>query len=169
MYPEDRVLVAVINRQRDLVLARDAHWYRIPLARMPRGVDAEYIAFFLSRAFGERSGAVHYYARVRGFELAYRRDLLPDEPDHPRAGEVYYRVALDVLQPRTPPIPNTAHHVIAFIHTTWAQFVRARRIRDLYGTRDSLHVRIYRPRTTEAQVYLPLPARRQGMYGGDLY
>ena len=36
MYPEDRVLVGVIRRQRDLRLARDEGWYRIPLAHWPR-------------------------------------------------------------------------------------------------------------------------------------
>ena len=29
--------------------------------------------------------AVHYYARRKGLELHYRRDLLPNEPNHPRA------------------------------------------------------------------------------------
>ena len=55
---EDRVLVAAITRRKDLGLAREAHWYRIPLARMPLGVPAEYLAFFTAaRVAGkDRSG-----------------------------------------------------------------------------------------------------------------
>ena len=45
-WPEDRVLVAAITRRRDLRLAREAGWYRIPFGRMPQGIPAEYIAFF---------------------------------------------------------------------------------------------------------------------------
>lgn len=133
MYPEDRVLVGVINRRRDLIYARDEHWYRIPLARMKRGVDAEYIAFFLSRAFNERNGAIYYYAERKGLELAYRRDLIPSEPDHPRAGDVYYRVALGTLHEKVPPARNTNRTVISFIHTTWDRFCSARSISELYG------------------------------------
>ena len=62
MLPEDSVLVGVINRKRDLVYAQDQHWYRIPQERMPRGITADYVAFFLSRSFGERNGAIHFYA-----------------------------------------------------------------------------------------------------------
>src|SRR4051812_24780388 len=97
MYPEDRVLIGVINRKRDLNTARDEHWYRIPRERMPRGVHVEYIAFFLSGAFGERSGSICYYAERKGLELLYRRDLLPNEPNHKRADSVYYKVGLGDL------------------------------------------------------------------------
>ena len=62
MFPEDRVLVGVINRKRDLAIAQAEGWYRIPQRRMPRGVNAEYIAFFLSRAFKAQNGGVYYYA-----------------------------------------------------------------------------------------------------------
>ena len=134
MYPEDRVLIGVINRRRDLRAVQEGGWYRIPARRMPLGVDHEYLAFFLSRAFGARNGAVHYYARRRGVELAYRRDLLPDEPAHPRADELYYRVALDALVALDPPITNPTGRVITFVHTEWGRFVNARVIAELYRT-----------------------------------
>lgn len=136
MYPEDRVLVAVINRQRDFKFARDEHWYRIPQARMPRGIQADYLALYLSGIVkGEPSG-VYYYAKPIGIELHYRKDLLPAQPDHPRANEVYYRVALNPLKPKKPPILNPSRRPITFIHTTWDRFVHATQIRDLYSDAD---------------------------------
>lgn len=76
MYPEDRVLVGVVNTKRDFAFARDDHWYRIPQQRMPNGVHVEYIALFFSGAvFKEKSGGVHYFAQKRGVELAYRHQL----------------------------------------------------------------------------------------------
>lgn len=143
MLPEDSVLVGVINRKRDLVYARDYHWYRIPQARMPRGVTADYLAFFLSRSFGERNGAVHFYAERRGLELVRRRDLLPNEADNARADEVYYRVALSDLEPKTPPVVNTTKRTISFIYTTWDRFVHARTIADLYNEDDRFVDRLF--------------------------
>lgn len=144
MYPEDRVLVGVVNRKRDLKTIRAEHWYRIPQKRMSRGIHAEYLAFFLSgRVFKEQSGGIHYYARVKGVELRYRRDLLPREADHPRADEVYYRVALGDLQEKSPPVLNPSRRPIAFVHTTWDRFVKATTIKNLYSEADYYVDRIY--------------------------
>ncbi len=143
MLPEDRVLVGVINRKRDLKIALEQRWYRIPQDKMPQGVFAEYIAFFLSRAFKERNGAIHYFARRTGVELAYRRDLLPAEVNHPRSGEAYYKVQLDEVRSKQPPIRNTTRRSISFIYTTWDRFLAAKTIADLYSDADYFVDRLY--------------------------
>ena len=147
MDPDDRVLVGVIRRRRDLALLRDAHWYRIPQEQARRGLDADYLAFFLSGGvFREQSGGIHYFARRSGLELAYRRDLLPDEPDHPRAGCIYYKVQVEPLLARIPPHLNPNRRRISFIHTTWDRFVAARTIDDLYSRADYFVDRVYQAR-----------------------
>jgi hypothetical protein len=143
MFPEDRVLVGVINRKRDLAYARDAHWYRIPQARLTQGVHAEYLAFFLSSAFREHNGGIRFYARRTGVELVHRRDLLPQQADHPRANEIYYKVQLGALLEKTPPILNPARRPVSFIYTTWDRFVHAEQISDLYSRSDYFVDRIY--------------------------
>ncbi len=144
MYPDDRVLVGVINRKRDLINLRTEHWYRIPQSRMKRGVHAEYLAFFLSGAvFKEQSGTIQYYARQTGLELAYRRDLLPKEAEHPRADEVYYKVQLGELKEKLPPINNPTRRPVSFVYTTWDRFIHAQQIRDLYSDADYFVDRIY--------------------------
>src|SRR5579859_2298270 len=120
MYPEDRVLVGVINRKRDFDYALNQHWYRIPQARAPRSIDAEYVAFYFSRSFKERNGGIHFYARRTGHELVRRRDLLPNEKQ--RANDLYYKLQLEPLQAKTPPILNPTARPIAFIYTTWDRF-----------------------------------------------
>jgi hypothetical protein len=136
MLPEDSVLVGVINRRRDLVYAREQHWYRIPQERFPHGITADYMAFFLSRKFGERNGAIHFYGNIKGLELQYRRDLLPDEADHPRADARYYRLALSDLQEKMPPVVNDTKRTISFIYTTWDRFIHSTTIADLYSDND---------------------------------
>ena len=145
MYPDDRVLVGVVDRKRDLDRARQEHWDRIPQSRVPRGIYAEYIALFLSssaaRAFG-RSG-VYYYGERRGLELVHRIDLLPNEPDHKRAQDVYYKVQLGELEQRALPITNPTNRPISFIYTTWDRFTQAQHIADLYSKNDYYVDRIY--------------------------
>ncbi len=143
MHPEDRVLVAVITRPKDLEAVRDLGWYRVPQKKAPRGVFSEYIAFYFTAAFGEQAYAVHYYARRLGYELLTRRELLPDEPDHPRAEQCYYKLQLGPLQKREPPIVSHRWRRITFIHTTWDRFEAAREINDLFAEGGEFVDRIY--------------------------
>lgn len=143
-YPEEYVLIGVINRKRDLVYAREGHWYRIPQKQFPNGIFAQHLGFFLSGSpFKAQNGGVHYHAPVLGFELKYRHELLPREGDHPRAKDLYYRVAIGDLLPKHPPILNPTKRSIAFIHTTWDRFVHAENIADLYSENDYFVDRIY--------------------------
>ncbi len=132
MYPEDRVLVAYVPRPSDFDLIRREGWYRIPQRSAPKGLHAEVIAFYFGAAFGEQKYAIHYYARNAGHELARRRDLLPDEADHPRADEVYYKVQLGPLQRLAQPIVSLRWRRLTFVHTTWDRFQDATEINDLF-------------------------------------
>jgi hypothetical protein len=143
MHPEDRVLVAVMNRPQDLEMARDQGWYRVPYQKASQGVHFEYIAFYLTAPFGELKWAVHYYARRLGHELVTRGELLPDEPDHPRAREYYYKLQLGPLQKREPPIVSRRWRRVSFIHTTWDRFEAAEEINDLFLEGDEFVDRLY--------------------------
>jgi very-short-patch-repair endonuclease len=135
MQPDDVVLVALMNQVRDLELARREHWYRVPICHAPKFfAGADYIAFYLTRAFGEQKWAIHEYAPVRGHELVTRHDLFPSERDHPRANEQYYRLALGPLQSLARPIVSKRGRRLLFIWTTGEKFMRATEINDLLGT-----------------------------------
>ena len=143
MHPEDRVLVAVMNRPKDFEFAQREGWYRLPERRVTAGVYFEYVAFYFTAAFAEHKWAIRYYARRLGHELVTRRQLLPDEPDHPRAGERYYKVQLGPLQRREPPIVSLRWRRISFIHTTWDRFQAAEEINDLFIEGDQFVDRLY--------------------------
>jgi hypothetical protein len=49
---------------------------------------------YYTKVFGDDRWALHYYAPIQGHELVTRRDLIPSEPDHPRAGQWYYKLQL---------------------------------------------------------------------------
>ncbi len=131
MYPEDRVLIAYMPDPADFERVRDEGWYRIPQKYAPKGLYAEYYAFYFGREFGDRKWAIHCYARQMGFELVTRGELLPDDADHRRAGELYYRVALGDVQELEQPIVSLRYRRITFLHTTWDRFQDAREVNDL--------------------------------------
>lgn len=132
--PDDsaRVLVAVVPRPRDLAFAREAGWYRVPLTRVPPRFAADYLAFFQTGAFGVERWSVRYYAPVLRYRLTTRRELLPDEPEHPRAAERYYRVELGPLAALPLPIPAARLRRVVFIPTTFGQLRRATDVRELW-------------------------------------
>ena len=143
MHPDDRVLVAVMNRPDDFEIARDQGWYRLPESKAGRGAFFEYVAFYFTAGFGQEKWAIHHYARNLGHELLTRRDLLPHEPDHPRAAEPYFKLQLGPLQSRVPPIPSLRWRRITFIYTTWDRFQAAEEINDLYAEGGEFVDRLY--------------------------
>lgn len=132
MNPDDAVLVALVNNERDFNLAFEEHWYRIPVKHAPRFFSgAQVLAFYLGSAFKERKWSIREYAAVKGHELARRRDLLPGEPHHPRADEVYYKLELGEMCRRDTPILSRHARRILFLWTNWERFSNARELKDL--------------------------------------
>jgi hypothetical protein len=132
VYPEDRVLVAYLPSPADFDLIRQQGWYRIPQKHAPKGLHAEYYAFYFGRNFGPQKWAIHYYAKQTGYELVTRQELLPDQAEHPRAKELYHKVSLGPLQQLEQPITSLRWRRIVFMHTTWDRFQEAREINDLF-------------------------------------
>jgi len=127
-----KVLVAIMNNPRDLTIARDQHWYRIPLDKVPqRGVNAPILAFYQTKAFVEQKWSINYYAHTTAWEVVRRIDLLPEESQHPRANERYYKVHLGELRLLPHPIVSRKWRRIAFIVTHWERLQVAHEISEL--------------------------------------
>jgi hypothetical protein len=127
-----RVLVAVVTRPCDLAKAREERWYRIPLARAPRALHAEFLAFYQTAAFGDERWSVRSMAAVLSVGVATRAALLPDESDHPRASARYYRFELGPLRALPAALPSRRLRRISFIPTTMGQLLRARDVAELW-------------------------------------
>jgi hypothetical protein len=164
MYPEDRVLVAVLTRPKDLKIARARGWYRVPETNATPGIFSEYVAFYFTAAFAQYRWAMHYYARWLGHELAARREPLPDEPKHPRVAEPYHKLQLGPLQKREPPIVSLRWRRITFIHTTWDRFEAASEINDLFAEGDEFVDRLYHTLRETGMV----PERHYPLREGDV-
>jgi len=131
--PETPALVGIVTRRKDWELVRSRHWYRIPVRTAPEGLDkVRYLAFYQTRVFGEEKWAVNWYAQVKDITRATRRELLPDEPGHPRAGAEYYKVELGELTRLPQPIPSRRWRRIVFIPTSLERLMHAQEVNDLF-------------------------------------
>ncbi|WP_298402307.1 hypothetical protein [uncultured Chloroflexus sp.] len=127
-----RVLVVIVPRPRDLELARSAGWYRLPLSYAPPRLAADYLAFYQPGSFGAERWRVQRYAAVLRYHIVQRRDLLPDEPNHPRASERYYRIDLGPLCELERPVLAARLRRITFIATTFGRLRQAIDVTDLF-------------------------------------
>ena len=128
------VLVAVMNNREDWRRVAEEGWYRIPQRRAPRRIGADFLAFYQTGAF-RRSGEAHtvtYFAPTRRYQLLTRAEMMPQEADHPRAQDYYFRVEVGPLERLMRPVPAATMRRITFIHTTLARLLHADDVRDLF-------------------------------------
>jgi len=64
--------------------------------------------------------------------MVARRDLIPSEADHPRAGNWYYALQLGPLEHKLPPIVSHRRRRVTFIVTSGDRFMQAVEINDLF-------------------------------------
>lgn len=138
MDADDAVLVVLMNNPRDMEIVRKEHWYRIPAKHAPAHlIQARYLAFYFTRAFKESKWTICEYAPVRGHELALRRDLFPDESEHVRADDAYYKLQLGPMIALPRPIVCRSGRRVLFIWTSGEKFSRAVELNDLLGKSDA--------------------------------
>lgn len=135
MGPDDLVLVAIVPSPRDLQIARVLGWYRIPVRAAPKTMRMDWLALYQTGAFEEDRWAVRYVARVLGYELCKRIELLHDEPEHPDAQEPYFKVQLGPLQRLDKKIEFGEWKRFTFLYTTGGRVARATSLKDLSLTR----------------------------------
>ena len=130
------VLVGIVPSLSDWDIICREHWYRIPLATAPSRLGAEYLAFYHPKVFPELCWTISYYAPVVGYDIVKRRELLPQEGQHPHAEALYYKISLGPLRSLPRPIPSKKLRRVTFIPTTLPRLLSAREINDLWLPRE---------------------------------
>lgn len=130
------VLVTIMNKPLDLVLASDMHWYRIPVSSVNKWLkDAwppKIVAFYQTQVFGKEAHAVNYFAEVERVQVVKRRDLFPSQPENSKSDLPYFKLSLKPLQRLEKPIISRRLRRIVFIPTTNERFNIAEEINDLF-------------------------------------
>jgi very-short-patch-repair endonuclease len=163
-----KVLVAIMNNLLDFGLARDKHWYRIPVSSAEKWLaerwPPKWLAFYQTKVFGAEAYGVHYYARVLDIREKRRWELFPEQPRDQRSQRRYWQLILDDLHRLPRPILSRRWRRIVFIPTTWHKFIRAVEINDLYDEsplEDCLWAALKRRQiSAERQELVPVAERR---------
>lgn len=130
------VLIAIINNRPDFEIARNRHWYRIPVTSAEKWLKdrwpPRWLAFYQTKVFAEEAFAVNYYARVLDINQASRQELFPHEPESEKSSRRYYQLILEPLKRLPKPVLSRRWRRIVFIPTTWEKLRSAAEINDLY-------------------------------------
>ena len=167
MATRGEVLVAILNNLLDFAVARDQHWYRIPVGSAHKWLKdrwpPQWLAFYQTKVFGSEAFAVNYYARVLDVRQVYRWQLFPDQPHDEKGRRRYYQLILEPLRRLPKPILSRRWRFIVFIPTTWQKFSSAVEINDLYDEsplEDYLWAELKRLQiSAERQEFVPVKKR----------
>lgn len=131
------LLVCIINNAGDLQIAKDLHWYRIPIDKadklLKKHWPPRWIAFYHSGAIKEQPHMIKYYAKVSKIVKATRQELFPYEKKNYKSSRQYYKIVIDKLFTLHKPILSRRWRRIVFIQTTYNKFKNAIEINDLYS------------------------------------
>lgn len=154
-------LVVIVNNRRDWQRVVEQGWYRIPADRAPYPLAARWLAFFFTRTFGADAWSVTWYAPIARYRLATRRELIPDEPDHPRADRQYFQIQIGAPARLDRPIPSRRLRRVVFIPTTLDRLHTAADVADLWQIDDeALLWREFRDAALKATRRLEIEERR---------
>ena len=137
LYTEkNNVLVSYLPSPKDLALALEHGWYRIPMVHAPpilTAGKATHIAFYQPKSFGDDRYMVRWYSPITSLVVRKRIELLPDEALHPDAQKDYYMVGCGTLQQLPAPIPSRIPRRNIFFPTTLKRLFTATDINQLFN------------------------------------
>jgi very-short-patch-repair endonuclease len=125
-------LVAILLEKSDLTILQEQGWYRIPVASAPRRWPPRWLAFYQPMRFGKDSYRIRYYGQVKVIDRARRCEIFPNEMESAKSNREYYILRLEKLEELDEPILSLRARRLVFIPTTWAKFMMAEQINDLF-------------------------------------
>ncbi len=131
-------LVAIMNDLADFEIAKNKHWYRIPVTSVTRLLNdsdfpPRYVGFYQTKIFGNDAYSINYYAEVLDIKRVSRKRLFPNEQPNSKSKKFYHKMILSPLCKINNPISSRSLRRIVFIPTTYQKFISAEEINDLFN------------------------------------
>ena len=131
------ILIAYLPSRKDLAIAQNKHWYRIPVStkRVPvmvKNKTVELIAFYQPKVFKEDAHLIRFYGKVKSVSKVKRKNLIKDEPLNPKNEDLYYKIQIEKLLRLPHSIRSLRKRRLLFIPTTLDRFNNAYEINDLF-------------------------------------
>lgn len=131
-------LVAVVNSDEDLQRFTGEGTYRIPARAVGRSLsraglyEARVLALYQTASIAAGlPSAIELWGDIEHCELLPRREIVPEQEDHPSADELYYRIRVRDSHRFDAPILSRAPRRLLFLRTTRERLYNAADINDL--------------------------------------
>jgi len=125
------VLLCVLKSPGDRDLLFEGS-YRIPFAHAP-GKIPRYLAFYQPSSFGSKGKIVELYAKVKEYAIKERREILPEEPDHPDSRKPYKEFKLGRINQLKHPIINRGKLRVSFAKVSLKKLKSSKTLHELLG------------------------------------
>jgi very-short-patch-repair endonuclease len=130
------VLVAILKEPQDFEIAKEQHWYRIPVTSVEKWLKdrwpPEWVAFYQPKPFGSGAYSVRYFAKVIEIRRSFRWELFPSLPRDRKSERLYFQLVIAPLEKLPKPILSHRRRRIVFIQTSWEKLIAASEINDLH-------------------------------------
>ena len=127
------VLVGVLNRHKDFEIAKNLHWYRIPVKNVLKNQWIT-LRFIKLLVLEKMENSIKYYAKILKINKIKRIKLLPDERKHPRRQKLYYKFSISNLKLLPQIILNRTRRRVSFTYTTLNQLFNSKEISEVFDT-----------------------------------
>jgi hypothetical protein len=131
-------LVAVVTNDLDLRRFAEDGWYRIPARAVGRTLAADTLPQLTTIALYQTgaitaglASAIELWGQITEITPQLRRQILPNEPDHPAADELYHVVRVAETKRLERPIVCRRPRRVTFIRTNRDRLLNAVEINDL--------------------------------------
>ena len=106
-------LIGVVNNDTDMQRFRDERWYRIPARAMGRSLSRESLdesrilaLYQTSTVHSGLPGTIELWGEIDEVQQLSRRQIVPDEPNHPAADEQYHLIRLRNIERLERPVAS---------------------------------------------------------------
>ncbi len=132
---EKDIVIGVLKNKRDLPIAIQDKWYRIPVKSAPiivRDNKIKYLALYQGKVFKDSPSQIQWYGEVKNISIHKRIELLPEEHSNPNANEDYYKIELAEMIKLQEPINAIRPRRINFIVTAFDRFLKAKELNEVF-------------------------------------
>lgn len=133
----NNALVALMNSPTDFEIAKQKHWYRIPVGSAPPIVKerkCRYIAFYHTKKFKAEQYTIQWYGKITKQTIVSRTDLFPNERQSSRKFQKkYYKMEFSPLQRLPNVIVSSKPRRLLFIPTTFFKLIHATNINQVFS------------------------------------
>jgi hypothetical protein len=132
-------LIAVVNNDRDLERFTHDGCYRIPGRAIGRAIspraleESRVLALYQTSSISAGlRGAVELWGEIAEVSWRTRRELIPEEPDHPAADEPYRLIRVTAVEHLDRPVVSRRPRRVTFVRTTRDRLFGAAEVNDLF-------------------------------------